>query len=682
MKKYFKGKSIYESDQDPIKRISERFIADNPMTPYSYRAFNTSGFIRDKIGRCILDFDSKFPNAQDGEYAYAFSKFYSDTDGICCLSISCRNPNEVFVNGKSVTKTTYFDEVLYEERKFDFHVQKGYNTIFIKNKKNALGFQCTIGCYSPKWLPVNFYTAFSDNSGELGWNFCGPYKEDAVSIPEIDSPQASGWMPAPEKNTSYSYGNTAYAVTFLECLSDNEVRISFQSAPGFRLYSDGKFIFESVGDGTEEVRFSKGTHRISVEMSKLIPNTEFTVSGGRFFLPSFIKGVRGCWLYLETDDISARNGFDEFTLYKSRNRKTYFKCGKNSFIRPVLERPVYGKSNYPIGVALYGLLASGMYEGNHEVCQYVHNHIMQCCLIQNYAQWDCEIFGSACVNHQLLHLSSLDDCGSFASAMLEDYLNYSHDERILPVASYIGDYILYKQERLDNGTFYRKMPGEFFQYTVWADDLYMSTPFLIRYAAVKNDPAILNDAVQQFINFKKLLFMPDKKLMSHVYNLKFEKQTKVPWGRGNGWVLFSLSELLAVLPKEHEHYGEIVMFFTELCEGFLSATDTDGMCHQVLDDWESYAEASCTAMCSAAFARGVSYGILDEKYAEAAKKSAEALLKYCVDSDGNIYGVCVGSGYSFTREYYKYDLPWNVNDTHGTGIVLIALTELKKLSQK
>lgn len=106
------------------------------------------------------------------------------------------------------------------------------------------------------------------------------------------------------------------------------------------------------------------------------------------------------------------------------------------------------------------------------------------------------------------------------------------------------------------------------------------------------------------------------------------------------------------------------------------------MCHQILDDWESYPETSCTAMCSAAFSRGVRYGILDEKYADAAKKATKALLKYCVDSDGNIYGVCVGSGYSFTREYYKYDLPWNINDTHGTGIVLIALTELKKLGQK
>ena len=51
------------------------------------------------------------------------------------------------------------------------------------------------------------------------------------------------------------------------------------------------------------------------------------------------------------------------------------------------------------------------------------------------------------------------------------------------------------------------------------------------------------------------------------------------------------------------------------------------------------------------------------------------------DEDGNIYGVCIGSGYSFTREYYKYNLRWNINDTHGTGIVLIANEEVYKMEK-
>jgi rhamnogalacturonyl hydrolase YesR len=266
------------------------------------------------------------------------------------------------------------------------------------------------------------------------------------------------------------------------------------------------------------------------------------------------------------------------------------------------------------------------------------------------------------------------------SAVLEDYLNYKKDDAVLDLVDEVGDYILNRQERLPNRMFYREMEGHLFQNTIWADDLYMSTPFLMRYSILKNDKSVLDDVINQFMCFKEYLYMPDKKLMSHVYNLNFNKQTEVPWGRGNGWVLFSLSELLQVMSVGHKDYAKIKEFFVELCEGFLGICDENGMCHQVLDDHESYAEASSTAMCAVAFSRGIMMGILPkEKYGTMAKKSVEALKEYCIDEDGNVYGVCIGSLYSFTREYYKYSLPWNKNDTHGTGIILMALAETEKI---
>lgn len=679
MEKYFEQKEcIGGSDEAVMKKIAYRYMRDNPIEPFAYRAFNTLGFIRDDDGRCILDFDEKFPNAQNGDYAYAVSKLYSEKDGICTLSISCKNPCEVYINGKLVTSTTIYDEVLYERRKFDFEVRRGYNIIFIKNKKNALGFKCIIGSFSPKWRPVNFYTAFAENEGELGWNYCGCFKSDVINvIAEENSHITDGWLPKPESNTVFSTDKNMYAVSFMRCEADS-VEINCNCDEEFNFFVDGKKVFSGVGNMTQRLNIAKGIHSISTELKKAPSRFDISLKEGEVFLPNYIHGVRGNLLFVETNDNRARNGFDEFLLYGSDD-KEYFKSTENSYIRPVLERPIFGKSNYPIGVALYGLLKAGKLLDDSNIINYAHNHLLRCCLIQNYAEYDSEKFGSACVNHQLLNLSALDDCGSFASAILEDYLNFIKDERVLPAVDYVGNYIRFCQERLENGAFYREKKGEFHQYTVWADDLYMGTLFLMRYSVLKNDSSILDDAINQFIQFKKLLFMQESKFMSHVYNLKYDKKTCVPWGRGNGWALFSLSELLRFIPYEHECYHEIKSFFIELSEGFLNVMDGDGMCHQVLDDKESYGEASCTAMCAAAFARGVMLGLLPKPYAEAAKKAVDALRKYCIDEDGNIYGVCIGSGYSFTREYYKYNLRWNINDTHGTGIVLIAIEEVHRM---
>ena len=683
MEKYFKNKNSISGDSKAVmSRIAYRYMKDNPEEPFTYRAYNTLGFKRGCDGRCILDFDEKFPNAENGDYAYAFSKLYSENDGICCLSISCKNPNEVYVNGEKITSTTCLDEVLNDYRLFDFKVHKGYNTVLIKSKKNILGFKCIIGCYSPKWLPVNFYNAFAENEGELGWNYCGVYKSDILeTIPEENSHMGDEWLPRPENNEIFDTDKKVYAVSFLESKSDRTL-LNINTDNDFKFFLDGEYAFGGSGRFEKEFDITDGLHNIALEFEKAPTELDISAEDAKIFLPDFIKGVRGNLLFIETDDERAKNGFDEFFLYGCGSTREYFKCGKNSYIRPVLERPIFGKSNYPIGVALYGLLTAGRYLEDKTIIDYAHSHLMRCCMIDDYAQWDCEKFGSACVNHQLLNLSALDDCGSFMSAVLEDYLHFNKDDRILPIVDYVGDYIRFRQERLENGAFFREMKGDYFQYTVWADDLYMSTPFLIRYSILKGDKSIMDDVVNQFIQFKKMLFMPDKKLMSHVYNLSFEKPTCVPWGRGNGWVLFSLSELLMVLPENHEYFDEIKTFFTELSEGFLNSMDSCGMCHQVLDDKESYAEASCTAMCATAFARGVKLGLLPkEPYAGAAEKAVQALKEYCIDEDGNIYGVCVGSGYSFRKEYYKYELPWNINDTHGTGIMLIANAEVDKIKK-
>jgi rhamnogalacturonyl hydrolase YesR len=158
--------------------------------------------------------------------------------------------------------------------------------------------------------------------------------------------------------------------------------------------------------------------------------------------------------------------------------------------------------------------------------------------------------------------------------------------------------------------------------------------------------------------------------------------TGVPWGRGNGWTIFSLSELLAVLPKTHPKWPEVLKFFRELAEGYLALQDKDGMWHQVLTHPDSYPESSCTSMFAYAFARGVRFGWLQkpQPYVKAVFKAWEGLNKISIDKGGNIYGVCRGSEFSFSPEYYKKELPWNLNDTHGVGIVLLAGVEVLKLT--
>ncbi len=176
------------------------------------------------------------------------------------------------------------------------------------------------------------------------------------------------------------------------------------------------------------------------------------------------------------------------------------------------------------------------------------------------------------------------------------------------------------------------------------------------------------------------LWIEDEKLLSHIYFPHTNLPNRVPWGRGNGWMALTLTEIIRFLPDSYaKEKEEIKAFFKEFCEGILNALDTKRyIFHQVLNRHESYEETSCSCMFIIAFIRGFKYGLLDKKYADAAKRVWQTVTETSIDDLGNIYNVCMGSGCSMENEYY-FNIPTKINDDHGTGIVLLAGSEILSL---
>ena len=86
-----------------------------------------------------------------------------------------------------------------------------------------------------------------------------------------------------------------------------------------------------------------------------------------------------------------------------------------------------------------------------------------------------------------------------------------------------------------------------------------------------------------------------------------------------------------------------------------------------------------------AMARGIRFDLFscEEKHeiANAVRRGWNGMIHYGIDREGNLYGVCQGSGWSYDRDYYR-NLKWNLNDTHGIGIVMLAGTEAARLNRE
>jgi len=225
--------------------------------------------------------------------------------------------------------------------------------------------------------------------------------------------------------------------------------------------------------------------------------------------------------------------------------------------------------------------------------------------------------------------------------------------------------------RFSDGTYHRET-------TMWADDTFMSCPFLVRMGKLTGDNTYFDECINQLLGYKKRLYMEDEKIFSHIYFLEDEKPNRVPWGRGNGWVFITLSEVLEHLPEDYPNRGRLIELFKEFTEGLCNQQDESGMWHQVLNMPSSYLETSCTAMFVLGMARGIIHGWIDNKYYDTIIKAWNGLAKTAIDIEGNIYGVCKGSWCSYDASYYA-KLGTVKNDDHGTGIVLAAICELLKL---
>ncbi|GGF95276.1 glycoside hydrolase family 88/105 protein [Paenibacillus abyssi] len=709
--------AVYQGNiEETLRLIADRYIGSHPKHPFVYRASSLNGFKRSGDYRYELNMDVKLPGLRLGQFVYAWAKCWCEQESEWAFSVSCFGPTRLHVNGRQAFKSNIQEDVFPDRRSwFRIKLQQGWNHFVLQFEKTGTGCGACFGTGSIKGLPLHFIVPSTEREGQEGWIFTEGLDQELVELPGPDMSEADTgleWLP----NRAWTDNERAAGV-FARLFGNQKGKSAWawtkltSAFPGERLIElegdhqgpiticlDGMPVYESPetsGRFRISLPVTFGNHDLLVR--SVCADESWGISfqppaaGFQLKSPHEVLGSDDQWLYLgvfepgdepDLHDIPAMD-----TLFKTAEGEggRYWRVDQpNTVVRPFAEATNFGRWNYPLGVTLYGLLKTGRELGRSDYVDYALSHIEQCTAYDGYALWDKAAYGAAGVNHQLSAIDSLDDCGSFAATML-----YAMEQRELEggraVADRIAEYISHEQDRLEDGALYRVHGStDFMQQTMWCDDLYMSTPFLSRYYKLTGNPAYVDDAALQFLLYKNYLFMPQEKIMSHVYDFKFNKPTSVPWGRGNGWVLFSLTELLAVLPEDHHRRSELMSFFNELCEGYLKLQGENGLWHQVLNVPESYEETSCTSMFLYAYARGLRYGWLKDQdpYIQAVLKGWEGLAKVSIDRSGNIYGVCRGSGYAFSPLYYKDELTWNLNDTHGIGIVMLAGIEVLKLQRK
>lgn len=210
------------------------------------------------------------------------------------------------------------------------------------------------------------------------------------------------------------------------------------------------------------------------------------------------------------------------------------------------------------------------------------------------------------------------------------------DARLTSAAGKMLEYLLTKAPRTKDGTLHHIDDKP----QVWIDSVYMAAPFI----AVAGHP---NEAMKQIDGFRRLLWNPQKKLFSHIWDEgKNDFFREDFWGVGNGWAAAGMTRVIQALPEGMAGERRRLADYTrEILDGCLAHQRPDGLFHDIVDNPETFVETNLAQMLAYTVYRGIKAGWLDESY----RKHADMMRKAAhdkVDKWGLVQDVCGSPDFS------------------------------------
>lgn len=214
----------------------------------------------------------------------------------------------------------------------------------------------------------------------------------------------------------------------------------------------------------------------------------------------------------------------------------------------------------------------------------------------------------------------------------------------------------------------------------WCDALYMAPAVYSRLYAITGNKAFMKFADKEFKATYDHLYDKEEKLFYRDGNYVDKREVngkKVFWGRGNGWVMGGLAEILKTLPAGDKKYRPYYLqLFREMSDRVAELQCEDGFWRTSMLDTETYPdpETSSTGLFVYALAYGINQGYLsEEKFLPIVTKGWKALVA-SVDTEGKVCWVQpVGQA---PKRIEK-----RMTQVYGTGGLLMAACEVYKLSK-
>ena len=173
---------------------------------------------------------------------------------------------------------------------------------------------------------------------------------------------------------------------------------------------------------------------------------------------------------------------------------------------------------------------------------------------------------------------------------------------------------------------------------MWIDGIYMGEPFLVNYGRLFDDAAFGNDmAVFQATLAAKHCLDPKTGLLYHAWDQDRNAawadpktgRSPVIWGRGMGWFVMAMVDVLEQLPPSHAGYPRLHELLKQNVAGLAKTQDPKtGLWFQVMDQpalRANWIETSSSGMFTYAIRKAIRLKLVEPSYLPVAERAWKGL---------------------------------------------------------
>lgn len=227
--------------------------------------------------------------------------------------------------------------------------------------------------------------------------------------------------------------------------------------------------------------------------------------------------------------------------------------------------------------------------------------------------------------------------------------------------------------RTTNGGFAHIWIGgdEDYKNQLWIDTIFMAGVFMLKYGVFTKNDALIKEALKQIDLHIECLIDPVNDLFYHGYQCIKKIHMGEHWGRGNGWMIASLVELIEVLKDNGYEVTKYIEVLKRVMKKAYDLKTEDGMLRTLLLVEESYKETTATSLFGYAALKGFQMGVLDERFLEWGNQIVKTVTGFIAEN-GAIAHCSYGTNPE-SREVYM-TRPCD-QSLYADGIVLMLLAQ-------